>query len=523
MSISQLKFWTVTGKRLETPLEWEPALIELEVEENDSVQLNLQNKSLEHYKKRLKGKWRVVADWPRSNPGYYRLTLNGVEQTIKIAPRKISPEAFECLLQDLESTLPATVAFNLQRGGALAGLKICPPHENTLAAELYRLKRAIEGNEWLIGLKQLLPEMAQNPHQLIENKALWQHTGQARHISPTHLVDCLRGNNLAIVPNNAVLVKNSPLWKSGDRGDFSQKKVLPKRVLVQSVEHNLDVYENRLVKFYVQQVKHRLNRLQKTAPKTLQADIQHLSKVFDCARQKARFLEKVNLLTHLPYRLTMVLLKIPTYRALLENYLIFQRTTSVSLESEQLDSPLENLPKLYQLWGTLQVISVLLNVGIELGYQVRRQQLCVPKPDGWSVQVLPNGQPAVILSHPKSHTTVKLIPERRYSREQTISFTQRPDIAIEIEINGEKSVYLFDPKYKLGSGEDKPQKVDIDKMHAYRDSIINRGQRSVKYAAILYPGESHAYDEGLQALKAQPGKTTSLQEALYQVLKKALL
>ncbi|EDN65887.1 hypothetical protein BGP_3160 [Beggiatoa sp. PS] len=219
----------------------------------------------------------------------------------------------------------------------------------------------------------------------------------------------------------------------------------------------------------------------------------------------------------------MVLLKIPTYRALLENYLIFQRSTSVSLESDHLDSPLENLPKLYQLWGTLQVILVLLKVGVELGYQVRRQQLCVPKKEGWLVQVLPNGQPAVILCHPESHTVVNLIPERRYSRDQTVSFTQRPDIAVEIEREGKRCVYLFDPKYKLGSGEDKPQKVDIDKMHAYRDSIINQGKRAVKYAAILYPGESHAYDEGLQALSAQPGKSTPLQETLYQILKKALL
>jgi hypothetical protein len=363
---------------------------------------------------------------------------------------------------------------------------------------LLRLQQAIEGNEGLMGLKHLLPEIARSPNQIIENKEILMRTEQARRISPTRLADSLRGNNL------------------DHRGQ-------PVHVFVQRVEHTLDIYENRLLKFYVQQVQYRLKRLQQIAPQTLQTDIQHLAKVFSSVIHQAKFLDKVSLLTHLPQRLTMVLLKVPIYRALLESYLIFQRSTTLSLNAEHLDAPLENLPKLYQLWGTLQVILVLLEVGVELGYQVQSQQLCALNRQGWFVQVLPNGKPAVVLSHPKDKTKVKLIPERRYSREQTISFTQRPDIAIEIEHNGHKQVYLFDPKYKLGSGDHKPQKVDIDKMHAYRDAIINQGKRTVKYAAILYPGDFQSYDEGLQALSAQPGNIDKLRKTLYQVLQKALV
>ena len=497
-SLLKLKFWSIQNKPIANPLEWEPALIEVAVEDIDSAQLYLQQKPLELYKKRLKGQWRIVADWPRSNPGYYRLTLNDLEQTLKIIPRKISPEAFECLLQDLESGLPATIALTLQKGGALAGVKILPPHQNTLTTELLRLQRAIEGNEGLVGLKQLLPEIARNPNQIIENNEILVRTEQAHRISPTRLANSLFGHNL-------------------------NQKGQPQRVFVQCVKHTLDIYENRLLKFYVQQVQSRLKRFQQIAPQALQTESQHLAKVFYRAVQQATFLDEVNLLTHLPHRLTMVLLKVPTYRALLESYLAFQRSTAVSLNTEHLETPLDNLPKLYQLWGTLQVILVLLEVGVELGYQVQSQQLCILNKKGWFVQVLPNGKPAIILSHSKYKTKVKLIPERRYSREQTISFTQRPDIAIEIEKKQEKQVYLFDPKYKLGSSEDKPQKVDIDKMHAYRDAIINQGKRTVKYAAILYPGNFQSYDEGLQALPAQPGNIKQLRETLYQVLKKALL
>jgi predicted component of viral defense system (DUF524 family) len=107
-------------------------------------------------------------------------------------------------------------------------------------------------------------------------------------------------------------------------------------------------------------------------------------------------------------------------------------------------------------------------------------------------------------------------PQRRYERVQhglrSLSFQQRPDIAIEIERpGGDNDVWLFDPKYKLDSeeleGEDpqaRPKKVDIDAMHSYRDAIRDeRGNRVVRYAAILYPDQTQMYMLGLAALRAR--------------------
>jgi hypothetical protein len=81
-------------------------------------------------------------------------------------------------------------------------------------------------------------------------------------------------------------------------------------------------------------------------------------------------------------------------------------------------------------------------------------------------------------------------------------------------------VLVFDPKYKL-DGEmptseprtpsdfdvgGRPKKTDIDKMHAYRDAIRDRyGRPVVEYAAILYPGRTVSYSNGLEALRAYPG------------------
>ncbi len=96
--------------------------------------------------------------------------------------------------------------------------------------------------------------------------------------------------------------------------------------------------------------------------------------------------------------------------------------------------------------------------------------------------------------------------------------------------NGPPNVYLFDPKYKLEgeflegeSTDGRPKKVDIDKMHAYRDAIRDEwGTRVVRYSAILYPGPETHYAEGLEALSAYPGLEKPLEKKLEVLMREAL-
>ena len=74
---------------------------------------------------------------------------------------------------------------------------------------------------------------------------------------------------------------------------------------------------------------------------------------------------------------------------------------------------------------------------------------------------------------------------------------------------------LFDPKYKLDSdgqnGSGTPLKVDIDKMHTYRDAIRDdRGRHVVHSAHVLYPGQTTLYGD-IGALGANPQETHLLQ------------
>jgi hypothetical protein len=172
------------------------------------------------------------------------------------------------------------------------------------------------------------------------------------------------------------------------------------------------------------------------------------------ARREAAWLDAVSELQEPPTRLTMVLLKRSEYRAALEGLLEFRRSALVQLDEPRLNAPLSNLPALYEAWGTLHVIAAVLQIGTERGYWVQSERLTSRRSGDVWIQVLRDGQTAVLLSHPRPDTTVRVIPQRTYSLGgkplASATFQQRPDVAIEIT-RAEPEVWIFDPKYKLDS------------------------------------------------------------------------
>ena len=111
-----------------------------------------------------------------------------------------------------------------------------------------------------------------------------------------------------------------------------------------------------------------------------------------------------------------------------------------------------------------------------------------------------------------------------------------------VELSGpnERTTFvIFDPKYKLRSEQQRvlteddeadltgvpgqPKKIDIDKMHAYRDALRNKdGDRVVTYAAILFPGASVLYRDGIGALAARPDQPEGLRRQLREVIRDSL-
>jgi len=518
---SSLRFIDLAGGPLPGPREWERCLIELDLEPDELQQIRVlrQGEPLRVLVQQLDGRPRVLAEWPLSGTGRYRLTLENdtapsIESEITIAPRKISSEAYGRLIDDLQTELPASVALALQLTGALAGLELRPPGGTTLAQELARLRQAVVGSHARAGLAATMTAIARDPHRVLRKHEEWVDRERVRRLEPLGLIAAVRQ------PNNL-----DPEFK------------LPLRAPDVRVEQTVDVYENRLLRSFHDEVAARLRQLAAAleaqdsyAPLV---EVEELTRTLQQARFAADFLDEVGRLEHVPTRVSMVLLKRREYHWMLEGYLRFRRSAYVQLDEPALETPLENLPELYELWGTLQVIKALLDVGHALGFETRNQRLAKHIDGGIYLKVLAGGQPAIDMRTPD--TTVTLTPQCSYgtatdNRLRSISYTQIPDVTIEIRRRGEQPVLvLFDPKYKLQSeesgepGDGRPKKIDIDTMHAYRDAIRTvDDKRVVSYAAILYPGPEVRYGDGIEALPARPLEPNTLGARLREVLTREL-
>jgi predicted component of viral defense system (DUF524 family) len=431
-----------------------------------------------------------------------------------VQPKKLTPAAFTHLLADLDE-LPASIAVALQRLGALAGVKLLPPGEITIPQELLRIQRAIRGTSSRQGLANVLHALSSDPYAVLQAHSLWVPVERARRVHPTELTRAyMRGHNL-----------------TADR--------IPARVPDARVEHTVDVYENRLLRSFHDEVQRRLHRLLQRLESKKHVDAaaegRRLRDELRRARLEASFLDEVGLPRHLPTRLTMVLLRRPEYRATFEGFLEFRRATSVRFEDPALEAPLTELPRLYETWGVTRVIDALAHTAAELGYRLELERLLYRDSGGVFVQLLRDGRPALVLRHAARGRTIRVIPQRSYRRGgaglHSISYEQKPDLAIEIEESDDSTrVIVFDPKYKFESEEiegelldARPKKIDIDKMHAYRDAIRQNDDRVVTYAAILYPGPTApSFGRGIEAISAVPGSTQTLDERLRALLRNEL-
>ncbi|MGC4044879.1 MAG: DUF2357 domain-containing protein [Armatimonas sp.] len=518
-----IRFRTPSGELIEAPGEWQTALMEISIDpiEWPTAILLRNGEPLKLFQQFLAGELRILASWPLSGTGNYQLELTTgsiqSSQVVTVRPQKISEADYLKLLTDLQFRLPNAVALGLQKCGGLGGVELLSPSESTYPEELARLRDAVSGCRDFPGLANLLPRVARDPHQILTTTSPWVPRERARRPHPARLAQALaRGGNLT-------------------------EDYLPDRVIDSRVERSLDTYENQLLRVYCQEVELRLRRLLGTRVRSLEADALALLQQFTRARRSASFLEEVSLPQHLATRPTMVLLKRPEYRAVLDGYSRLHRSMAIRLDNDLLDAPLENLPKLYQQWCTLELLSALLEVAHQRGFIVQDSSMIQRDSSGFFVRILPNGRAAVVLTHPEKQLTVYLTPEMRFTASgklRSISFTQQPDVTLWLEDSQDRrQLYLFDPKYKLDSEIERlssqPKKLDIDKMHTYRDAIRDsQGNLVVQFAAILYPGKTIAFSgingpshlEGapLVAISALPTRAEALQDILHFILGQAL-
>ncbi len=536
LSTANWPFYNRYGTALANPTEWTEGYLALPISteefevSKEATQLTRNGVALPLQTRKVGGSFKVVAEWPLSGPGYYHLYLivkgeERLKKTIKILPSKITEAAFEQMLTALETDLPYSVVMSLQKTGALGGLRFEPPSDSTAAQELKRLETAIFDTPTRPGLVKILQELAEKYHQSLRQRELWVRADQARRPHPSRLVLAYSR------PGN--LVRSGTNW-------------YPLEVMDTRVEQTPNNLENRLVKFFYQQVKERLGWLNKYLEEKQSnsgaiKQLETLKTALGKARHAASFLDEVDTTPVNPDQLTMVLMRQPLYLAALQGFIQFRNSARVVLDEASLSTPLDELPHLYQLWCALTVIKVTLEVAEEYGYSTGQMGLFQAGKGGYFVQV--NGATVVTLNHQATGITARLVHERSFGTGdpwlRSITNEQRPDIVLELQRNGKyEKLLIFDPKYKLDSyGKDSSdsssQKDDIDKMHAYRDAIRDENnKRIVSFAAILYPGDAleifpsngiaDISRADIAAIPAKPDEPEKFQETIGEVLRTAL-
>jgi len=275
------------------------------------------------------GTVRTLAPWSRSGPGRYRLVLRGPdlreEWVVTVRPTKISPSEYRTLLDDLEARLPVQVAIALKEAEGLAGIELSRQDGSTLEQELVRLRRAVRGTGERLGLADLLKQMARDPHRVLETDEQWVRSERARRPKASGL--------------------HQAFSRPGNLDDGRPKKVPDIRS-----RHTTDVYENRVVREFADQVRRRLRRVEQICRDSRREDTAEeaarLQEAVRAARHEASFLDGVSRLTRPPSRATQVLQKRPLYRMAFQGYLDLQRGIGVTLETPALEAPLDNLPEI---------------------------------------------------------------------------------------------------------------------------------------------------------------------------------
>lgn len=512
---SDFEFLDRRGQAVSAPPEWEPATIVLPIDPGDwkRATLSIQGASQEIVLRKVDGEIRPTADWGLRGSGQWQLTLAldnktiVVNRSILVLPRKLDTSSFQRLLEDLDYRLIGSITHSLDRMGAFAGARERPPAPATAAEEMDRLRRAVVGDATGPGLAYALEKIADAPHSILRHTHAWRSLDRARAPVAGRLHESLR----AIV--------NAPAWNGGLH--------MMERVWNAEPYVDHDIFENRVLRLFASTVARRLRFISSRVPETARESSELLTSLAK-GSLAARFLDDVGDLRAAPSSPSMVMIRRPEYRIAWRRWLEFNRSSRLNIELAPRSSPIRNAPWLYEVWGALLVIDVLLDACAGVGWRVHRESL-FGRADAWFADLNWDGRTIVELKRGDGEF-VRVTPQRRFSPSggawRSLSFSQVPDLVIEITKTNERpKLLIFDPKYKLVGDTDvptgmqeifaedadaistgRPVKADIDKMHAYRDAIrFADGCPAVAFAAILFPGfATQWYGEEVAAISAQP-------------------
>lgn len=531
---SRLNFYDESGAKIACPVEGRKCgiIIDVPKEHHKDVILKLDTTVLPVHTQG--SSTCAYSVWPASGPGNYTLSLACADirehRSITIVPQHFSEADYKVLITDLTDVLPKSIVSKLVQCGAQLHVEQGRADMTSIEEEWYKLRDAITGTEEKLGLLQILPLIQRECNQILLPRLEVRTADKLRRPELSRLPQAMS------MPGN--MIAEDELYQMFDV----------------TVEQSLETYENQLVKTYVQAIRSQLSKLQtkvatQDAPPAMAYELNAVASEFQLAITRANFLRKVRRQSVTTVRVTMVLLKNPAYRAVLEGYLALSQLSSIALEEQALNTPLNKFPFLYQLWANLNVLNALLQVCAELGYRCASHNWVKPYRKGTVLQVANDGKAAVQLYNPTTGTQINLLSWKPVSETHEVVANLEAPMALAVAIEAQAKpleVLLFDPKYevavksattaatkksqsrtkaKLQAAEVSaiaPVKEDVDELLRFMAQLKEGGDQEVPYAAFLYPGQPMQIAPGIEALSARPAHGDTLQQYICAVFRRHL-
>lgn len=426
----------------------------------DDLQIYVDEKLLETERY---GRWL----WkPDGYAGLYLLQVSAPSHSlqtakIRVFPEKLSYEHYKAMLGDI-SKIAIDLLFRLN---SPAGEKAITQLREQEASALrnYELIQKIMDE-----LEDVIASIRRSPQRILQ-----QHSEQK-------LLHEVRQFSSETMPVTGVVLALSTRVAATCRMDY-----LPASWIVQQNTLTYDVYENRLLKQFVQrQLVAKLSTIQEKAQTEIKRRakeratklykgwhddetplIEELKRVLaECQQMTARciawgsesFLKSVQSVAT-SSKATQVLLKHPAYSRFYRLYLQFQQELKINLDTEQYLTTLtlRKMYDLYQIWSVFHLTKFIVDILTDAGYLVTSNSIFYEvEKDSFQIDVRKN-VPTVTLAKDDLRIEMKyepLYPKPIGNMPGLVSTDYgqlTPDMSVEIYSQGRlKNVLIFDAKYK---------------------------------------------------------------------------
>jgi len=282
--------------------------------------------------------------------------------------------------------------------------------------------------------------------------------------------------DILIKSNNGFICVNNSLYYPANL--IEEKKIT-----------TIDIFENRLVKYMIQQIIKRL----KTIEKYLDPNYERENNTLKFIEQKIKILERylrnyfqnVSDLTG-NKSMSLVFQMAPGYKEIYKKYNMLNK--GLDLGDDMFKITPKKLYSLYEMWCYIKIHKIL----CELGYEVEEYGILQYRDNGMYLTLLQDSQTKMVYKGKNN----KL--ELWYNKSYTLPTTdQRPDTVLYIRNlnNKDRRMYIFDAKYRISVEDGKigPVVDDINVMHRYRDAIVSKMSDNFHYkyetfgAYVLFP------------------------------------